>query len=741
MAKRILILSLTLIMAGALIGPEDLSSCGPFIPETVFTSKAQPLDEPRFFGGQLDILQPQYRRIYLMTAYRYLTGVGLSKADQQALVEKPAGPDYFWFDQDSPAIKGWLDARVQVGAPSFDPADPTPINHLKILPGYVAFLNCGDDAFRNATAHLVERGRAGASHDDLRAWVAAQDQVFANCSDPQPGQLHPRPAGPVIPAALPATAALWMQQDRAYQIAAAEFYAGQFDAASAEFLRIAGDRSSSWHGIAPYLVARALIRKAMIDDPAAAPAAQEQLRKVLADPDAAAWHESARGLARYLLARTQPGRALSEFAHAVATEKTGVAGEMQDYRLMLDQYANRNKDVPRDEDIADWIAAMQYTADDHALAKWRVTRSLPWLVAALTYADQPDRELMAAAAQVAATSPAFTTVDFHRLRLMSAGDARPKLDAALRRKMPVSARNLFLAARMRVSPDWDDLLRYAPRTVAGTTAFGPWGVPYLPAGSGEGQQPATKPELHFDDDAARILDRQAPLAMLRLAAGNSSLPPNLQLQVARAVWVRSILLNDTGTAAGIAPALASLAPQFKPYIDGYLAAPDEKTRAFAAAWLMLNNPGMRPSIDSGAGRLAPVAKMDDFRDNWWCAADTAQRPMNAPLVLLYKGDSPEARFLSPAQRATAQREQVRLASSPAAPTLLARQTVQWIEAHPDDPRAPEALSLTVRAGHYGCGGDDQTDRWVKRAFQLLHSRYPKTEAARRTRYWFSVRKR
>jgi hypothetical protein len=239
MAKRILILSLTLIMAGALIGPEDLSSCGPFIPETVFTSKAQPLDEPRFFGGQLDILQPQYRRIYLMTAYRYLTGVGLSKADQQALVEKPAGPDYFWFDQDSPAIKGWLDARVQVGAPSFDPADPTPIHHLKILPGYVAFLNCGDDAFRNATAHLVERGRAGASHDDLRAWVAAQDQVFANCSDPQPGQLHPRPAGPVIPAALPATAALWMQQDRAYQIAAAEFYAGQFDAASADFLRIA----------------------------------------------------------------------------------------------------------------------------------------------------------------------------------------------------------------------------------------------------------------------------------------------------------------------------------------------------------------------------------------------------------------------------------------------------------------------------------------------------------------------
>jgi hypothetical protein len=109
--------------------------------------------------------------------------------------------------------------------------------------------------------------------------------------------LRSRPAEPPIPSALPADAVRWMKADRAYQIAAAEFYAGQFDAASADFLRIAGDRLSPWHGIASYLAARAPIREATIVDPAAAPAAQEQLRKVLADPDAAPWHEGARGLA------------------------------------------------------------------------------------------------------------------------------------------------------------------------------------------------------------------------------------------------------------------------------------------------------------------------------------------------------------------------------------------------------------------------------------------------------------
>ena len=605
-----------------------------------------------------------------------------------------------------------------MGAPAFAQIDPIPINRFKVLPGYASILNCGDGAFRNATATLIERGRAGAAHDDLRAWVAAQDQVFANCSGSN---------GPSIPAALPATAAPWMQADRAYQIAAAEFYAGRFDAAAADFDRIGGDPASPWHGIAPYLAARALIRKTTIDGAAAQPA-QEQLRKVLADPDAAAWHASARDLARYLLARTVPERALGEAAHAVATERTGVAAAMNDYRLLLDHFLDGGRQAPQNEDITDWIAAMQYSPGDRALVKWRATRTLPWLVAALTFADRADPELMAAAAQVPRSSPAFTTVEFHRLRLLPPDDARSGLDAALRRDMPPPVRNLFLAARMRVARDWDDLLRYAPRTVAATFVDG-WQAGYAPV---------MDPELNLDDDAARILNSQVPLAMLRLAAVNSSLPPNLRLRVARAVWVRSILLNDTATAASIAPVAASLERQLKPFIDLYLAAPDDQARGFAAAWLMLNDPGLRTVIDAGAGRLTAAGRIDPLRDNWWCPADATWRPANPPLELLYRGKSPDAGFLSAAQRAAAAEEQKRLAAAPAAPTFMARHAVEWAETHPGDPRAAAALALAVRAGHVACAGDAESNRWLKRAFELLHARYGKTEAAFRTPYWYAA---
>jgi hypothetical protein len=718
MAKRILILLGMFIAAGALICPDNLSSCI-FFPQTIFTSRLGPLDEPQFYRGHIDILQPHYRHIYLMAAYRYLAGIGLSVEDQKTLAVKPTGTDY-WSDRDSPAIHGWLQVRVQVGAPPFDHID-----RFKLVSNNSYILNCGDDAFRNAAATVVARSRSGASHEDLRAWVAAQDQVFANCAPPWPPE--PNPPGPSIPAALPASAARWMQADRAYQIAAAEFYAGQFNAAAADFLRIADDHASPWYGMAPYLAARALIRKTTILDPTAAPAAQEQLRKVLADPDAAQWHESARGLAQFLRAQTEPAHAIDELAHAVATEKTGVAGAMNDYRIMLDEFSNRNQDAPRDEDITDWIVAMQNGPADHALDKWRTTRSRPWLVAALTYTSQPDAELMAAGAQVPETAPGFLTVQFHLLRLMPADEARPRLDAILGRKMPISARNLFLAERMRVARDWDDLLRYAPRTAAGS---------YV---EGLGEQADTAPARYFDDDAARILNYQAPLAMLRLAASNPSLPSNLQLQVARVVWVRSILLNDTSTANGVAPVLASLAPDLKPYLDPYLSARDEKARGFAAAWLMLNNPGMRYSVDSGAGRSTPVPKIDDFRDNWWCAVDVTGRRMNAPLDLLYQAERPEARFLAAAQRAGALQEQKRLAASPSAPTFLARQAVEWAEAHADDPRVPEALHLSVRAAHYACGGDGESEGWEKRAYRLLHSRYANSDAARRTPFWYSVR--
>ena len=67
---------------------------------------------------------------------------------------------------------------------------------------------------------------------------------------------------------------------------------------------------------------------------------------------------------------------------------------------------------------------------------------------------------------------------------------------------------------------------------------------------------------------------------------------------------------------------------------------------------------------------------------------------------------------------------------------MARAAVEWAGAHPGEARVPDALHLAVRAARFACGGDAQTDRWSKRAFELLHARYANTAAARRTPYWY-----
>ena len=67
-----------------------------------------------------------------------------------------------------------------------------------------------------------------------------------------------------IPAELDASATPQARADRAYQIATASFYAGQWDAAVTRFRAIAADRTSPWQPWGEYLAGRAFLRKGTI---------------------------------------------------------------------------------------------------------------------------------------------------------------------------------------------------------------------------------------------------------------------------------------------------------------------------------------------------------------------------------------------------------------------------------------------------------------------------------------------
>lgn len=754
MAMRAVII---LMLLAALCNPPEISSCGPFLPEAVFTQWSRPEQASGgFVRGRLGIVQPAYARFYLLIAYRYLSGAGLNDAERSALFPAPEPATQRATVEPPDPLQQWLTARSLVPEAGTTPK----IVEFKQInaPNYFSeYLNCGPDAFRNAAATLAERAkRLGASPAELKGWVQAQDQVFMNCS-----------GGPVIPATLESGDA-GARADRMYQIAAAHFYAGQFETAEANFRQIAADQASPWKEIAPYLVARTLIREATLGikgqgaDKEKLLAAEKQLQTILNDAGQKQIHTVAGQLLAYVDTRLRPAERMRELAQSLTKKdsQATIGQDLSDYRLLYDQFdAGQHgglEALPVSDDVTDWLRSFQThdpVAVDHALLKWRQMQALPWLVASISGVDGKHAaadELIAAAGKVPPESPAFATIEFHAIRLLiEAGrndEARSRLDRALdaATPSPPSAINLFRAQQMKIARNWDELLKSAPRIPAGVN----YGVGETDmAGEIEGLPKQVRPqEPAFDADSVQILNGHTPLELLEDAARGDVLPKNLRAEVAMAAWVRAILVGDEGSAREIAPMLQRLTPELQQPLDAYLQAGDSGSRRFVAVWLMLKFPGMRPHVVPGFGRLTELGRLDHLGDNWWCAGSPEPEKLSfgsyghvlqlsEPLHALYSTGAPSVQFLSAAEKNKAREEWLELSKTPAAPDYLAAQTVEWAHSHRDDPRVPQALHLAVEATRYGCGSGE-TGRHSEQAFQLLHRNYPDSEWARKTKYWY-----
>lgn len=282
------------------------SSCGPDFPFAVFVLPNGPGGNYLAYAqGHLGILQPGYRTRSLVIAFDYITHHPLTADEQQqAVAVNKQFMDPWQTDEAAKhqaatsGFDSWIAARTSFGAvDGYAPDEHLEVNHSTVEYQYEDFANCLDDAFASASRTLSSlTGKYGRNDASVIEWTRGQDAVFSNCGDgkpPQffgPGKPPAPPPAPHPPAVLPAGTALWLQQDRAYQIAAAHFYALDFNDALANFRAIAADPASPWSVLSRYLVARTLIREAALGDaqprnsagtPAQQAAAKSQFRAKL----------------------------------------------------------------------------------------------------------------------------------------------------------------------------------------------------------------------------------------------------------------------------------------------------------------------------------------------------------------------------------------------------------------------------------------------------------------------------
>ncbi len=788
--KRIYFLLVACLGLALLYSPRPLFSSGPFFPSTVFTYTLHPeFPLERFAQGELGVLQPTYARSYLAVAYRYLSGVGLNPEEQQAMLALwQERLKREWNPEAQGWISQWLNARNSVPGVS---AQSEIDNYRRTFSAdgtyFLTYLNCPVDAFRSAASTLEKRiAQFGADSAVVRDWVAAQDQVFANCSQ---GHSIPAPASSDLPPLL--------QADRAYQVAAAHFYVGNYDAAKEQFAAIARDASSPWRRLAPYLLARTLLRQALLgvgpgDGPNKALLAQAaaQAETLLRDSTLAEMHPAAERLLNHIRARLDPAEQLHRVAQSVVQKNAGASLKQSvwDYTFLLDTFLSDPTVFSREEnyrrmaqnfaihaalrgkdDVTDWILTFQgagKVTGDYALQKWNETDSLPWLIALLTKIDPAHPQvpaLLDTAEKIPPNSPAFLTAVFHRARLLietgRKDQARDLLDGLLSARtpeLPLSTRNLLLALRMPLARDLDEWLTYAQRVP--TEIFYDSDGLELPMVNYDGENEELKAfagrRAFFDSDATQALNVNLPLSLWVDAVTSKVLPDHLRRELALAAWVRAAVLEDAGSGEKLAPTVANLVPALRQSLETYQTADSNEARRFAAVLLMLRFPGTRPYIGVEVSmRLTSLEKIDSLRDNWWCAATDpsaldlpnffqinrgAARTLESDelawtAVSATSQDLPD--FLGQTQQNAAKEEWQRLVALGAAPNYLSQQVLEWAQKNPADSRLPEALHLAVRATRYGCT-DGQTSGLSKRAFQLLHRRYPNSTWAKKTPYWF-----
>ena len=735
--------SLLLVFLLALLTAQ---ACGPeFFPD-VFVLRMRPDHPKEFAAGQLGVLLPTYPRADLAVAFRYLNGGVLSAAERAAYHPTYAVNDPQWEQhwesenaqpgkQADPANQ-WTAARAKYAPPRPNVAQER-TEKIKQPDGSInetSFLNCNSGAFETAVATLQARAAAwGQNSPGLADWIKGQDAVFSNCSQ-----------GPLtLPAAAPANSSALLKADRAYQTAAAQFYGMRYADAGKAFDTIGQDADSPWRGIARYVEARCLVRQAFYStgagewgsmasfDPALMKQAGALLQSLLGQDLPGISHRAVQSELDLVRIRIEPDAQLHELATALSGPATdpNYNQHLEDLNwylnLQLDN-SNLREDSQQTANplnpgafsqawldqaklrsssaLVDWLITFQSPANeakDHAIAEWKSNHEPSWLLAAIAKASEKDTDapnLVVAAGQIKAGSPAWESFAYHRIRLLialgRAEEARTLLDQTMpgiRSGGRESSANAWLGLRMRASGSLNEFLAYAPRKIIVKSSESESALDECteamkdPKRNYDCAQQVSP--VQFSADAASFFNTQASLATLIESANSNALPQQLRTSLAVMAWVRCVLLKDDASAGKLFPLLPQKLQQQAGAGTG-----------FHAVMTLLRNPGLRPYLDPGVQRSYSYDFVESYSDNWWCADWRANEYWGRALPRKVE----PALFLTSAQRSAADSEVGRLMNQKSAEVYLGTIALDYANAHPDDQDVPESLYLVLRAIRYGC---------------------------------------
>ena len=701
--------------------------------------------------GNLGVLQRSYWRVYQFLAYRALTGHALTN-DQVAslnIEDWRVGTTHqkwdYAYDTKANGVNGWLGARQLIaGTPEIKD-----LNVQRDAGHYRSYINCSANALELATNTLKARLEKH-GEDFARQWLEGQDAVFANCSVQHYRQLDKIVKSEMIePPKLENNAPNWLVDDRAYQIAAAYFYAEKFDEARAGFQAIAKNKQSPWHSISNYLAARCLIRQATLQyQPVAGTLVAEQHEAATKTGKAllslakkellltSKTYPPAKQLITYIDAQLDPSARLASLGKLLASSDINddTPQQLTDYLLLLDR-AETNSAIKLGKDpMTKWIGLMQgYVVDrydsgeeyekklekqrqtsiESARAEWlKAQKSATWLLPIVSHAklgELKTDELKAINA-VPEASPAYQTMQYHLARiaiaekkLNDADEIVSKMLAQYSPSMSIANKNRWLALKTVTAKTLAEYLQALPRQYAEEFRAVP--IP------NETNSPPKIPTAGFDIDYTQHLYHDFSLADLNGLLANKDFPAQYDNKTLKeTMWARAIILEDFETAKNLNDSLLQGRDSTKHLFERFKNAQTDDEKRLSAMLIFTNVPELS---------LYGNPYGYDWNDSSCFNKDTC-----APQTLNFM----QANAVETAKIEHQKLYKYSIENDYIAPALLA-----WAKQKPKDPEAPKALHFFVYRKQYGQKPDTKLAR---EAFKLLHQNYPDSEWTAKTKYYY-----
>ena len=749
--------------------PVALASGGGEAPQDELVSRFAPdYDRDQMLHGHVGIVLPAWDRASQYLAWRAIVTGGKAPPGLKPAA-RPAS--------DVPA--GWSDASKAPPAAIGGVAVPT-INANSSFDRP----NCSPDAQSFAAIQLAAiQARPDRTRARIDAWIAAQTQVFKLCErDPLEVLAAPDPL--VEP--LPATEPLYWRQLREYQAAAAAFYAAHYAQSQQAFARIGRTPAHPMQGWGAYLALRSHLRAVQLPTTppskagaaGRAPVRPEQLadlaalRKegaaIIADPALAPVHEAAAATLRRAAFLLAPGHRYAELTAMLSDLNADPSRDdaLDDWQLIGTSGAESVSDGHMLEALLeahpwfDWVSSLPTGADALPAAPARAASSAcatdcqhaneafaggqgkaaqagqrrAWLVEALMFASPPSPALETAAQAVPPQAPEYATVRYYlagHLAASGRADAARSMSEGLlghlqaSKPLSSSAINLVAQQRFGMATSVTDASAYLLMFPVASTN----------PDTGERADPAAA-VLAPSDDGVRWLDRSLSVADLLGLAHSLKAPSAWRSRIAVAAWMRADLLGDTPAALAAASLVEQWVPALEPVARRYRSTPAGPERQH---WLVVSalRHGLSPDLrrygrDTDA--TYPVAKPDETVADMWCRIGDDELDDDAAAA-----PGPRKSRLQPpevtADPARRDAERARLLKTHSATGFVGQHAIAWAGSHPADKDLPWLLYVAVQSSRGGCLDPDHT-AISKKAWQILHQRFPRSPWTEQTPYFY-----